>query len=299
MNYQRIYDQLMLRAQGRKPEPHILYDRHHIIPKSLGGSNYSSNIARLTLREHFIAHRVLVKIYANQTQAYKKMVYALWWMSKTKHLQDSTIVSSHSYEQARLAYMSCHPQKDPTLKATIRSRRDQGVYNYDYKKVSQTLSNKLKALSSDHMTRRLENSLKKANPEQRAQAIKQGKASKYRLIEMDGSVKEFWSYDDVEAITGVKYTTILVRVRNHKGILTDGRKVEVIVKKDSGNTKKIQSKYMLHRPDGSTLIFDKHDDVKHLIGYSYNHIIRVIRRKEGLLSNGSRVSCLQRYMGRK
>lgn len=35
---------------------------HHIIPKSLGGSNHKANIVLLTPREHFICHRLLTKM---------------------------------------------------------------------------------------------------------------------------------------------------------------------------------------------------------------------------------------------
>ena len=38
------------------------YESHHIIPKSVGGSNRSYNKVLLTPREHFIAHRLLYKL---------------------------------------------------------------------------------------------------------------------------------------------------------------------------------------------------------------------------------------------
>lgn len=38
-----------------------IHERHHIIPKSIGGTNDTSNIAILTYREHFIAHWLLTK----------------------------------------------------------------------------------------------------------------------------------------------------------------------------------------------------------------------------------------------
>lgn len=36
---------------------------HHIVPRSLGGSDEQSNLVRLTAREHFIAHMLLAKIH--------------------------------------------------------------------------------------------------------------------------------------------------------------------------------------------------------------------------------------------
>jgi len=37
-------------------------ERHHIIPKSLGGNNDHENLVVLWYREHYIAHRLLVKM---------------------------------------------------------------------------------------------------------------------------------------------------------------------------------------------------------------------------------------------
>lgn len=48
---------------------------HHVIPKSLGGSNEKSNLIRLTAREHFVAHRLLVKMVIGKDK--RKMVFAL------------------------------------------------------------------------------------------------------------------------------------------------------------------------------------------------------------------------------
>lgn len=61
MNYQVIYDTLILRARARVLEGYS--ERHHVIPRCLGGTNDSQNLVRLTPEEHFIAHQLLVKIH--------------------------------------------------------------------------------------------------------------------------------------------------------------------------------------------------------------------------------------------
>lgn len=58
--YQRWYDELMDRA-GRRVIPACYTERHHIVPKSLGGPDDPSNLVTLTYREHFIAHWLLTK----------------------------------------------------------------------------------------------------------------------------------------------------------------------------------------------------------------------------------------------
>ena len=74
------------------------YEKHHIIPKSLGGSNDSSNLVHLTAREHFLCHWLLTKMC--EGEAKKKMHFALKRCSDSKN---GKIISSWQYEIARKA----------------------------------------------------------------------------------------------------------------------------------------------------------------------------------------------------
>lgn len=62
MDYKRTYDTLIERALIR-PDPTGYTENHHIIPKCMGGKDLPENMVRLTAREHFLAHRLLAKIY--------------------------------------------------------------------------------------------------------------------------------------------------------------------------------------------------------------------------------------------
>lgn len=60
MNYVRTYNDLI---EKRKVCPAKGYvENHHIVPRSLGGSNKKDNLVTLTAREHWIAHLLLWKI---------------------------------------------------------------------------------------------------------------------------------------------------------------------------------------------------------------------------------------------
>ena len=61
MNYLKIYNNLISRAKKRDISGY--YEKHHIVPTCLGGTNDKNNIVKLTGREHYIAHQLLVKIY--------------------------------------------------------------------------------------------------------------------------------------------------------------------------------------------------------------------------------------------
>lgn len=76
MNYNKIYNSIISLARERVA-PDCYCEKHHIIPKSMGGSDSKENIVILTAREHFIAHWLLLKIHKN-----KSMTYAFFAMTK-------------------------------------------------------------------------------------------------------------------------------------------------------------------------------------------------------------------------
>jgi hypothetical protein len=75
-------------------------ERHHIIPKSLGGLDGANNIVSLTAREHFVCHFLLTKM--TQGTDRRKMLHAAWRMINfDPNCQDRYIVSSRIYERIK------------------------------------------------------------------------------------------------------------------------------------------------------------------------------------------------------
>lgn len=68
MNYIKVYNSLIERAIGRELDANSYYEKHHIIPKSKGGTDDPSNIVYLTYREHIIAHWLLHTNYPTDKQ---------------------------------------------------------------------------------------------------------------------------------------------------------------------------------------------------------------------------------------
>lgn len=101
MNYSKIYNQLIEKAilenRVKLKKTHIdyiYYERHHILPKSLNGSNDINNLVLLTAKEHYVAHKLLVEIYPGQ-----KMSLAFHKMTYSKN--GNHIKSNKDYEYAR------------------------------------------------------------------------------------------------------------------------------------------------------------------------------------------------------
>lgn len=70
-------------------------EKHHIVPRSHGGSNKKDNLIALTPRQHFIAHRMLWKAYGNS------MARAYFMMSATGKYGK---IGSKTYSMAREEY---------------------------------------------------------------------------------------------------------------------------------------------------------------------------------------------------
>jgi hypothetical protein len=68
--YCKTYYIIIERAKSRVLEEYG--ERHHIIPKSLGGSNKKDNLVKLTAREHFICHLLLVRMTVGHSQILMK-----------------------------------------------------------------------------------------------------------------------------------------------------------------------------------------------------------------------------------
>jgi hypothetical protein len=69
-------------------------EKHHIIPKSLGGNDDKSNIVILTAKEHYIAHLLLTKITSGVNR--HKMIHAFIMMSQCKDPQQERILKINS-----------------------------------------------------------------------------------------------------------------------------------------------------------------------------------------------------------
>jgi hypothetical protein len=77
------------------------YEKHHIIPKCMGGTDDIENLILLPTRVHFIAHYLLHKSYPNN----KKLSHAFAMMGVCNKFQNRK-VNSYLYEQSKIARSS-------------------------------------------------------------------------------------------------------------------------------------------------------------------------------------------------
>jgi hypothetical protein len=92
MNYKKHYENL-ISIHGLKNKPKQgYYERHHVLPKSMGGSDEENNLVYLSARCHYLAHYLLFKIHRNQQTS-----CAFWYMSISNRYK----INSISYQVAR------------------------------------------------------------------------------------------------------------------------------------------------------------------------------------------------------
>jgi hypothetical protein len=60
--YTKVYNKIIANAISRQWKKQLGRERHHIIPRSLGGPNTKENLVYLSCREHAICHWLLVKM---------------------------------------------------------------------------------------------------------------------------------------------------------------------------------------------------------------------------------------------
>ena len=108
--YHKWYNQIIEYRRTNLAEGYT--ERHHIIPKSLGGSDDESNLVSLTAREHFVCHWLLTKMVDESNQI--KMLRALnaFRISSRKNPRN---LSARQYAIAREAYVprvGCSPSQE-------------------------------------------------------------------------------------------------------------------------------------------------------------------------------------------
>ena len=78
------------------------FEKHHIIPKSLGGSDAKSNLVIFTPREHCLAHMLLAKMYSGVNKA--KMINAISSMLRLRNKNRSPI-TTREYDRLKKAHI--------------------------------------------------------------------------------------------------------------------------------------------------------------------------------------------------
>jgi hypothetical protein len=163
MNYLNHYKNLIVNAKTRTLDKTIKVEKHHILPKSLKTNLHCINTLntllsdvnnlderiKLTLREHFVAHKLLIKIFEPNSVYHNKnclikMIYACDMMRKRK--TNIIINNSRDFEWIKQKFDEyCHGENHPNF-GIIRS--DEFKKNMSKIKKNMTIETKIKMSKS-------------------------------------------------------------------------------------------------------------------------------------------------------
>jgi hypothetical protein len=162
MNYQRIHDAIIDRARNRTLLGYR--EKHHVIPRCMGGVDDKDNLVELTAREHFIVHKLLCKIYPTEDKlffAYRMMAI----MKTSKDNERGYYVSSREFEEIRLLAnekisnamrgKKMPPRPQVVIEKIVAARHantiKRGYYHSNETKQKISTKNKGKTLSKEHV----------------------------------------------------------------------------------------------------------------------------------------------------
>jgi hypothetical protein len=130
MNKLNIYNNLCSsrKSMNRFKGDGNYYERHHIIPKWMGGNDDDSNLVLLTAREHYIAHYLLFLHYRD-----KKSAAAFMIMNKSCNMnyRDSKKYSEVREFQSKIISGDLNPSKRLDVRKKISQKvsgKNNGMY---------------------------------------------------------------------------------------------------------------------------------------------------------------------------
>lgn len=140
--YTRIYWEIIESAQNRVLTGYT--ERHHIIPKSMGGGDNPVNLVELTAREHYLVHLLLTKMTVGLDR--RNMAYALSYFNTQCKNTRRRPPNSRWYEYSRRLLSDVKRGVAPTKQcqaAAAESRRGQPISADQKAKISAALCKKI------------------------------------------------------------------------------------------------------------------------------------------------------------
>jgi hypothetical protein len=98
--YTKWYESIIAKAQMRVNNDGQYFEKHHIIPKSIGGTDTSENLVKLTPKEHFVCHMLLPKMTIGENRG--RMIKAAWMIATMGNKYQKRVkVKSRKYCQLK------------------------------------------------------------------------------------------------------------------------------------------------------------------------------------------------------
>ena len=159
--YTKWYYSIITHAKARVNFDKIYTEKHHILPKSMGGDNSAENIIALTGKEHFICHLLLTKMTEGNFK--KKMIFAFFLMSGSNKRKNGK-----SREYRKLNSKQYQKLRNEFKHNISESRKGVSIFSKTPEATAAKRSAKLKnRIFSEDTKKQMSLSAKNRNPESR------------------------------------------------------------------------------------------------------------------------------------
>jgi hypothetical protein len=179
--YTNCYYSIVRRAKSRLLLNDVYSERHHIVPRSLGGDNSDENLVTLTGREHFICHILLSKMTIGKAKY--SMTHAAVGMKRSRSYQ-YRYINNRLYESIKKEYALISSERNRGKTASIETRAKMSLASKGKPKTkehSQNISKGLKGkpkLPMPDVTKQKISSTSKGRPSHRKGKVGEFKHSK-------------------------------------------------------------------------------------------------------------------------
>lgn len=171
--YTKWYFNIIDNAKSRKTSEGLYFEQHHIIPKSIGGSNLPNNLVNLFPKEHFICHLLLTKMVDGINR--RKMWYASYMMIVGIKRVDRYKPTARSYQIVRNNLVKASKERPGTNLGKIMSEEQK-------LKISNSLKGKHTQPKSEEHKEKLKKP-KSAETRKKMSESKKGKSFGYKHSE--------------------------------------------------------------------------------------------------------------------
>lgn len=134
------YCTIIEQARQREPLQNCYTERHHILPRSMGGSDESLNLVDLTAKEHYVCHHLLYMFTEGPDKHKMALAWNMMCWGKGKNGDRPLYYSANSYKLAKMAFAKAistiNSGPNPKLSHTLRNKSKYGktkqlFYNVD------------------------------------------------------------------------------------------------------------------------------------------------------------------------
>lgn len=192
-------------------------EKHHIIPRSMKGTNEKTNLVSLSFREHFLCHWLLTKMCINKNDTIK-MIHAFGYMSRSsKHTKRD--ISSWQYKLSKSSYKDRKMSEEQKAKLKLITRSKETK-----EKISKSQKNRFKnnpllrehlaslkrgtKLSLEHIEIIKKSNIGRKHTKDQREKVKLAKSLNWIIETFDDQKIECLGLRDYAKSIGVSYTLL-------------------------------------------------------------------------------------------